>query len=42
MILGHRIALDPTAEQASYFRRAAGTARYAYNWGLAEWQRSRK
>lgn len=41
MILGHKIALDPTPEQASYFRRACGTARYAYNWGLAEWERMR-
>ena len=23
-------------------RRACGTARYAYNWGLAEWQRMRE
>lgn len=39
MILGHTIALDPTARQAAYFRRAAGVSRYAYNWGLAEWKR---
>jgi len=42
MILGHQIALEPTDGQASYFRRAAGTARYAYNWGLAEWKRMYK
>lgn len=30
---GHVIALDPTPEQEDYFRRAAGTARFAYNWG---------
>jgi putative transposase len=42
VILGHVIALDPTPEQESYFRRACGTARYAYNWGLAEWQRMYK
>jgi putative transposase len=41
MILGHVIALDPTADQASHFRRACGTARYAYNWALAEWERMR-
>jgi putative transposase len=41
MILGHTIALDETPNQAAYFRRANGTARYAYNWGLAEWQRMR-
>jgi len=39
MILGHTIALDPTSEQEAYFRRACGTARFAYNWGLAEWKR---
>jgi len=41
MILGHVIALDPTADQAFHFRRASGTARFAYNWALAEWQRVR-
>ena len=41
MILGHVIALDPTDEQAIHFRRACGTARYAYNWALAEWDRMR-
>jgi putative transposase len=39
LILAHKIALDPTAEQASYFARACGTARFAYNWALEEWQR---
>jgi putative transposase len=42
VILGHAIALDPTPEQAAHFRRACGTARYAYNWGLAEWKRMRE
>jgi len=35
----HRIALDPNNVQATYFARAAGVARFAYNWALAEWQR---
>lgn len=39
MILGHTIALDPTPDQAAHLRRACGTARFAYNWGLAERQR---
>lgn len=39
MILGHSICLDPTCRQEAYFRRACGTARFAYNWGLAEWKR---
>ena len=39
MILAHKIALDPNNVQETYFRQAAGTARFAYNWALAEWQR---
>jgi putative transposase len=39
MLIAHRIALDPNNAQATYFARAAGTARFAYNWALAEWKR---
>lgn len=39
MILAHRIALDPTFAQRDYFARAAGTARFTWNWALAEWDR---
>ncbi len=39
MILAHKIRLDPTREQEVCFRKAVGTARFVYNWGLAEWQR---
>lgn len=39
MLIAHRIALDPNNVHATYFARAAGTARFAYNWALAEWQR---
>jgi len=39
MFRGHRIRLDPNNVQATYLARAAGTARFAYNWALAEWQR---
>jgi putative transposase len=39
VILAHRIALDPTFRQRAYFVRAAGTARFTWNWALAEWQR---
>lgn len=39
MIVAHKIALDPNNVQATYFAKAAGTARFAYNWALAEWQR---
>ena len=35
----HKIALDPTPEQTDRFKRAAGTARFVWNWALAEWNR---
>lgn len=38
MLIAHKITLDPNNVQATYFARAAGTARFAYNWALAEWQ----
>jgi putative transposase len=38
MLRAHKIALDPNLAQRWYFARAAGTARFAYNWALAEWQ----
>ena len=39
MLIAHRIALDLNNVQATYMARAAGTARFAYNWALAEWKR---
>ncbi|MDR2614330.1 MAG: transposase [Candidatus Accumulibacter sp.] len=39
MIRVHKIALDLNDEQATYMARAAGCARFAYNWALAEWNR---
>jgi putative transposase len=39
MIFAHQIALDLTQAQEAYCRRAAGTSRFVYNWGLSEWQR---
>ncbi len=39
MLIAHKIALDLNNVQASYMARAAGTARFAYNWALAEWKR---
>jgi putative transposase len=39
MLIAHRIALDPNNAQATYFARASGVARFAYNWALAEWKR---
>jgi putative transposase len=38
MIKAHKIRLNPTAEQEIYFRKAAGTARFVFNWGLAAWK----
>jgi putative transposase len=35
----HKIRLAPTQDQEAYFRRACGTARFTYNWALAEWKR---
>ena len=32
MIVAHKIALDPNDRQETYFRKVAGTARFAYNW----------
>ena len=37
MIISHKIRLHPNNKQATYFAKAAGTARFAYNWALAEW-----
>lgn len=39
LTLSHKIRLDPTFKQDKYFRRACGTARFAYNWALSEWKR---
>ena len=36
--LTHKIRLTPTPEQVTYFKKACGTARFVYNWALAEWQ----
>ena len=38
----HRIALEPTDEQRQQFVRAAGCARFAWNWALVEWNRQYK
>src|SRR5262252_3721001 len=42
MITAHKIVLDPHPAQENYFARACGTARFAYNWALAEWNRQYK
>jgi putative transposase len=39
MRLTHKIALVSNSAQRDYFCRAAGTNRFTWNWGLAEWNR---
>jgi putative transposase len=39
MIKAHKIRLHPTEEHHVYFAKAAGTARFVWNWALAEWNR---
>ena len=36
--LAYRFELDPKQAQLSLLRQFAGTARFAYSWGLAKWQ----
>jgi putative transposase len=36
--IAHKIRLVPNRTQEDYFNRACGTARFAYNWGLAKWK----
>ena len=39
MIRAHKIRLHPTPEQAIYSTRAAGTARFTFNWAVGEWKK---
>jgi len=39
VLIAHRIALNLNRVQATYFAKAAGVARFSYNWALAEWKR---
>ena len=38
MIKAHKIRLNPTPEQETYFKKACGTARFVFNWALAHWK----
>ena len=38
-IRGHIIELKPNNTQATYFKKACGVARFAYNWALNEWKK---
>ncbi len=35
-MLAHKIRLDPTTDQIRFVKQAAGTARFVWNWALAE------
>ena len=35
--LTHKIRLEPTNVQKTYFKKACGVSRFAWNWGLATW-----
>ena len=39
MLIAHKIALNPNNLQRTYFAKACGVARLAYNWGLDNWQK---
>lgn len=39
VIRGHIIELKPNNKQITYFKKACGVARFAYNWALSEWQK---
>lgn len=38
MIISHKIELIPNNKHITYFKKAFGCSRLAYNWGLAKWQ----
>lgn len=39
MLVTHKIALKANHKQKTYFLKASGVARFAYNWALSEWTR---
>jgi len=42
MLKAHKIRLNPTAEQCAYFMRAAGIARFVYNWALNDYKATKE
>ena len=42
MILSHKIRIYPNREQEQFLKKSCGVARFAYNWGLEEWERQYK
>lgn len=41
MILAHQIKLEPNNKQVTYFKKASGVARFAYNWALSYYKEQR-
>jgi len=39
ILRAYKTELDPNNKQETALRKCAGTARFVYNWGLAEWKR---
>lgn len=39
MQIAHKIRLSPNNKQVTYFKKACGTRRQAYNWALVEWNK---
>jgi putative transposase len=42
MLRAHKIELKTNNKQATYFAKASGIARFAYNWGLDQWEKEYK
>ena len=42
MIRAHKTRLNPTLEQEVYLKKACGTSRFAFNWGLARWEEAKE
>jgi putative transposase len=42
MIRSHKIRLDPTVKQKTYFSKACGVARFTWNWALSRYQEQYK
>jgi len=38
--LAHKIELKPNNKQKTYFKKACGVSRFAWNWALASWEKS--
>lgn len=41
MMRAHKTRLNPTPEQEIYLKKACGTMRFAFNWGLAHWKKAK-